>query len=41
VRPASAVATRADAPEPRSFGPYALAAAAIKGFGEDRGDFPI
>jgi hypothetical protein len=27
-----AVATRADAPEPRSFGPYALAAAAIKGF---------
>ncbi len=32
MRPASAVATRADAPEPRSFGPYALAAAAIKGF---------
>ena len=32
LRPASAVATRADAPEPRSFGPYALAAAAIKGF---------
>jgi hypothetical protein len=32
VWPASAVATRADAPEPRSFDPYAFAAAAIKGF---------
>jgi hypothetical protein len=30
--PASAVAPRADAPEPRSFGPYSLAAAAIKEF---------
>jgi hypothetical protein len=35
VRRASAVATRADAPEPRSFGPYAPAVAAIRGSPRD------